>query len=75
MNWPVVIAIAAVIVAGAVAYLLRRFVYGKIADGGGAAERAERAEQDLAVAKKQSDIMAKDRSVEDVANDLDGGRF
>jgi len=75
MNWPVLIAIVAVIVAGAVAYLLRRYVYRQIATGGGAAERAARAEHDLAVAKKQSDIMAKDRSVEDVANDLDSGRF
>lgn len=75
MNWPVLIAIVAVIVVGAVVYLLRRYDYRQIASGGAAAERAEHAEADLEVAKRQGEIMAERRDVKDVADDLDAGRF
>lgn len=72
MSWAVVIAL---IVAGAVVYLLRRHLYDMLAAGGGAAERARRAEKDLAVTKKQGEIMVENRSVDDVADDLDRGAF
>lgn len=38
-------------------------------------ERLRRVEADLQVAKKQAEIMAQNKSVEDVANDLDRGTF
>lgn len=38
-------------------------------------ERLRRAERDLQVTKKQAEIMAQDKSVDDVANDLDRGSF
>ncbi|MDP3554816.1 hypothetical protein [Methylocystis sp.] len=66
---------AALVVVGGVLYALRRFVYGKIAEGGAAAARAERAQADLAVAKRQGEIMAQHKDVEDVAKDLDAGGF
>jgi hypothetical protein len=73
-SWQL-IAVAALVVAGGVIYALRRFVYGRIADGGAAAYRAERAEANLAVAKRQGEIMAEQKDVEDVAKDLDAGNF
>lgn len=69
------IAVAAIVVAGGVIYALRRYVYGKIADGGAAAYRAERAEADLSLAKRQGEIMTEQREVGDVADDLDRGEF
>lgn len=71
----ILIALAAVVVAGGVIYALRRYLYGRIAEGGAAADRAERAEADLAVAKRQGEIMAEQKDVKDVADDLDAGRF
>jgi hypothetical protein len=67
--------VVALIVAGLVIYALRRFVYGKIAEAGAATERAKRAQADLAVAKRQGEIMAQHKDIEDVAKDLDDGRF
>ncbi|NUJ79338.1 hypothetical protein HUN39_04700 [Methylocystis sp. FS] len=69
------IAGAALVVAGVVVYALRRYVYGKLAEGGAAAERATRAQADLAVAKRQGEIMAQHKDVENVAKDLDAGGF
>lgn len=69
------IIVAVVVVAGVVIYALRRYVYQQLQEGGGAAERADRAEADLAVAKRQGEIMAEQRDVEDVAKDLDDGSF
>lgn len=69
------IAVAAIVVAGGVVYALRRYVYDKLVQDGGAIERARRAEADLALARRQGEIMAEQKDVEDVAKDLDAGRF
>lgn len=69
------IIVAVVVVAGGVIYALRRYVYQQLQEGGGAAERARHAESDLSVAKRQGEIMVEQRDVEDVAKDLDDGRF
>ncbi len=71
----ILIAVVALVVAGGVIYALRRFVYGRIAAGGAAADRAARAEADLEVAQRQGEIMAEQKDVKDVADDLDAGRF
>jgi uncharacterized membrane-anchored protein len=75
MSYGPLIIVAVVVVAGGVIYALRRYVYQKLQEGGGAAERARRAEADLSVAKRQGEIMAQQKDIEDVAKDLDDGRF
>lgn len=47
----------------------------ELVDAGRAAERADRAEADLAVAKRQGEIMAEQRTREDVAKRLRDGSF
>lgn len=42
---------------------------------GAVEERLRRAQQDAAVAKKQAEIMLKDKTVDEVAGDLDNGKF
>jgi hypothetical protein len=42
---------------------------------GATQERAKRTEQDLAVAKKQGEIVAKQRSRDEIADSLDKGEF
>jgi len=71
------IAIVAILAAaaGAVIYALRVWMMKRIEAGGAAADRAERAEADLAIAKKQAEAMAKDLTTEDVARSLDAGEF
>jgi uncharacterized membrane-anchored protein len=75
MSYGPLIIVAVVVVAGGVIYALRRYVYQQLQEGGGAAERARRAEADLSVAKRQGEIMAQQKDIEDVAKDLDDGRF
>lgn len=70
----------AAIVAGALAalgviYLLGRAIIEKIALGGKAAERADRAEADLALSEKQGAIMTRDEDREETAKSLDDGTF
>jgi hypothetical protein len=62
-------------IVGAVLYGLGRLALMLIREGGGAQARADRAEADLTVAKKQAEIMADDRSEEDAATRLDDGSF
>lgn len=68
-------ALAAVIVLGAVAYALGRALLARLGAGGAATEKARRVEADLRAAKTQGEVMAQRRSAEDVADDLDHGRF
>lgn len=68
-------ALAIVAIAGAVAYALGRAVMARLAAAGAVAEKSRRAEADLRASKLQAEIMAQRRSAENVAEDLDHGRF
>ncbi|ULO25033.1 hypothetical protein [Methylocystis sp. SB2] len=72
---PKLIALGLVAVAGVVAYALGRAMLARLVAGGAANEKARRAESDLRAAKRQAEIMVERRSVEDVSQDLDHGRF
>jgi hypothetical protein len=71
-----VVAIVAVVVGGVI-YALRRYMFDEIIDVAGrvANERAVRAEKELGVVKKQSEVMVEQKDVEDVAKSLDRGEF
>jgi hypothetical protein len=71
-----VVAIVAVVVGGVI-YALRRYMFDKIIDVAGrvANERAVRAEKELGIVKKQSEVMVEQKDVEDVAKSLDRGEF
>ncbi|MFO1104360.1 MAG: hypothetical protein U1E20_15810 [Methylocystis sp.] len=64
-----------VVVAGLVLYGLGRALLARLVAGGGEEEKARRDEADLRAAKRQAEIMVERRSVEDVSQDLDLGRF
>ncbi len=64
-----------VAVAGVVAYALGRVAFARLVAGGGAKEKARPAESDIRAAKRQAEIMVERRSVENVSQDLDHGRF
>jgi|GEM_PF-4259660 len=55
--------------------LIGSWLMGSVRQLGAEQERLRQVEKDLAVAKKQADIMAQDKSVDDVAHDLDTGTF
>ena len=63
------------VAAGVVAYALGRAVFARLVAGGGDREKARRAEADSRAAKRQAEIMMERRSVENVSQDLDHGRF
>jgi hypothetical protein len=67
--------LAALAVAGLVAYALGRAVIDAIKKAGSEKERATRAEADAAVAKRQGQIMAQQKDIADVEDDLRNGRF
>ncbi|MBM3552741.1 MAG: hypothetical protein FJX45_13480 [Alphaproteobacteria bacterium] len=69
------IAFSVVIVAGAVVYALGRAMLARLVGGGGDREKARRVEADLDAAMRQAEIMVERRSVENVSQDLDHGRF
>jgi hypothetical protein len=69
------IALSLVAVAGVVAYALGRAALARLVAGGVEREKARRAEADLRAAKRQTEIMMERRSVENVSQDLDHGRF
>jgi hypothetical protein len=69
------IALCFVVVAGVVAYALGRATLARLVAGGGDREKARRTETELRAARRQAEIMVERRSVEDVAQDLDRGRF
>lgn len=64
-----------VAIMGAVAYALGRAVMARLAAAGAAAEKSRRAEADLRAAAIKAEIMTERRSAENVAKDLDAGRF
>jgi hypothetical protein len=64
-----------VIIAGVVLYGLGRAMLARLVAGGGDKEKARRDESDLHAAQRQAEIMVERRSVEDVSQDLDLGRF
>ncbi|MBI1981351.1 MAG: hypothetical protein HYS63_07345 [Methylocystis sp.] len=66
---------ALVAVAGVVLYALGRAILARLVAGGGDKEKARRDEAELRAAKRQAEIMVERRSVEDVSQDLDLGRF
>lgn len=68
-------ALSLVAVAGVVAYALGRVVLARLVAGGAAEEKARRAGSDMRAAKRQAEIMVERRSVDDVSQDLDHGRF
>ena len=68
-------ALGVIVVAGAVAYALGRAMLARLVAGGGDREKARRLEADLEAAKRQAEIMVERRSVENVSQDLDLGRF
>ena len=61
--------------AGAALYGLGRAILAALSRSGQDAERAQRAERDLAAARRQSEIMLEKREPKDVADDLDAGVF
>jgi len=68
--------IAAGVVGGlAVVYLLGRAIIEKIVLAGKSEERANQAEADLSLAKKQGEIMTRDENREDTARSLDDSSF
>ncbi|MBG0798678.1 hypothetical protein IYX23_13470 [Methylocystis sp. L43] len=69
------IALSLVVVAGVVAYALGRATLARLVAGGVEREKARRAEADSRAAKRQAEIMMERRSVENVSQDLDHGRF
>jgi hypothetical protein len=71
-----VVAIVTVVVGGVI-YALRRYMFDEIIDVAGrvANERAVRAEKELGIVKKQSEVMVEQKDVEDVAKSLDRGEF
>ncbi len=69
------IALSLVVVAGVVAYALGRAMLARLVAGGVEREKARRAEADSRAAKRQAEIMMERRSVENVSQDLDHGRF
>lgn len=72
---PKLVALCLVMVAGVVAYALGRAALARLVASGVDAEKARRAEADLIAAKRQAEIMVARRSIENVAEDLDLGRF
>ena len=72
---PKLVALCLVVVAGVVAYALERAALTRLVTSGVDAEKARRAEADLIAAKRQAEIMVERRSIENVAEDLDLGRF
>jgi hypothetical protein len=72
---PSLTTLAIIAVAGVVSYGLGRALLARLVGAGGDAERASRAQADLRVAKEQGRIMAEQRTADDVADDLDHGRF
>ena len=71
-SWIILAAIAAVAV---VAYGVARARIASQKQAGRDAERADRAQADLAVAKKQGSIIAEQRTKNDAADRLDSGDF
>lgn len=69
------IALSLVIIAGVVVYALGRAALRRLVAGGADREKARHADADLRAAKRQAEIMVERRSLEDVAQDLDHGRF
>ena len=55
--------------------LIGSWLMGSVQQLGVEQERLRQVEKDLAVAKKQADIMVQNKSVDDVAHDLDTGTF
>lgn len=72
---PKLIALSLVAVVGVVVYALGRAALARLIAGGADQEKARRAKADLHAAKRQAEIMVERRSVENVAEDLDLGRF
>lgn len=68
-------ALAALVILGAVAYALGRALLARLGAGGAATEKARRLEADERAARAQGQVMAQRRSAQDVADDLDHGRF
>ncbi len=66
---------ALVAVAGVVLYALGRAILARLVAGGGDKEKARRDEAELRAEKRQAEIMVERRSVDDVSQDLDLGRF
>ncbi|QGM46720.1 hypothetical protein [Methylocystis heyeri] len=67
--------LAALAVAGLVAYALGRAVMDALGKAGSEKERADRAEADASTAKRQGQIMAQQKDLSDVEDDLRNGRF
>jgi hypothetical protein len=64
-----------VVAAGIVAYALGRAVMDALKKAGSEKERADRAEADTATAERQGEIMAQQKDLSDVEDDLRNGRF
>ena len=69
------IALSVVAVAGVVLHALGRAMLARLVAGGGDNEKARRDEADLRATKRQAEIIVERRSVDDVSQDLDLGRF
>lgn len=72
---PPLTSVIAIGVSGLILYAAFRALLAALARSGRDAERAMRAEADLAIAKRQGEIIAEQRTSDDVAKRLDGGDF
>ena len=66
---------AVVLAAAAVFYGLGHALLARLTQAGSDAERARRLQADLDTAREQGRIMAQQRTADDVADDLEQGRF
>lgn len=72
---PSLTTLAIILTTGIVVYGLARAILAQIVAAGADAARARRLEGELRAARRQGEIMAEHRSADDVADDLDRGRY
>lgn len=72
---PSLTTLAIILTAGIVVYGLARAILARIVAAGADAARARRLEAELRAARRQGEIMAEHRNADNVADDLDRGRF
>lgn len=72
---PSLATLAIILTSGVVLYSLGRAVLAALAETGRSAERVREAERKASLLRRQSEIMLEAKDLENVAKDLDSGRF
>lgn len=72
---PSLATLAIIFTSGALLYSLGRAVLAALAETGRSAERVREAERETKLLRRQSEIMLEAKDPENVAKDLDSGRF